>query len=210
MQRLVSLSIALVAAIAALALTIDTIATDPGRTPVVRTSPTPTSSVVTPSPTPTATAVAPAFTPSPASRPRDIAGARVIIQRLGIDLPLEWGDVWRDVPRTDYPGGTPEDVALVFPGSALPGAGGNTYIYSHARTGMFLSLWNVALGDVVTIRWPDGELRYEVLRIVPRVDPDDVSWLDPGAPERLTLQTSTGPSPTDPRFIVVATPRSAG
>jgi sortase (surface protein transpeptidase) len=127
-----------------------------------------------------------------------------VIGRLNIDLPLVWGDIGRDVPRQGFAGETPERVALVFPGSALPGSGGNTYIYSHARTGMFLALWSIRREDVVILRWPDGEMRYVVERVEPRVDPSDVSWLDPAGPERLTLQTSTGPSPSDPRFIAVA------
>jgi len=40
----------------------------------------------------------------------------------------------------------------------------------------------------------------------PRVAPDDVSWVQPTATERLTLQTSTGPDPSDPRFVVIAVP----
>lgn len=175
-------------------------------------APTPVTSAATDSPAPIATsdAIAPAIEPSPAPTAaihgRDIAGARVIVPRLGIDLPLAWGDIARDVPRDGYSGATPERIALVFPGSALPGAGGNTYIYSHARTGMFLALWSVHEGDLVILRWPDGELQYAVGRVVARVPPTDTSWLDPRGPERLTLQTSTGPHASDPRFLAVATP----
>ena len=158
-----------------------------------------------PSPAPAPAPPSPTATPEP-PRGRDIAGARIVISRLGIDLPLEWGDIGRDVPRSDFAGATPERLALVFPGSALPGAGGNTYIYSHARTGMFISLWNVRAGEVVELRWPDATLRYSVQRIVPRVDPSDTSWLDAGGPERLTLQTSTGPNSWDPRFVAIASP----
>ncbi len=148
-------------------------------------------------------------TAAPAPTPRDIADARVIVERLGIDLPLVWGDVARDVPRDGYAGATPERVALVFPGSALPGTGGNTYIYSHARTGMFLTLWQTRRGDLVVLRWPDTSRQYLVSEIHPRIDPSDTTWLDARGPERLTLQTSTGPRASDPRFIVIATPFEA-
>jgi hypothetical protein len=36
--------------------------------------------------------------------------------------------------------------------------------------------------------------------------PGDVSWTAPSPPDRLTLQTSTGPNPGDPRFVVIAQP----
>jgi hypothetical protein len=148
--------------------------------------------------TPTARA-APTATPVPAIPP----GYRVKIVRLGIDLPIEEGDLERDTVRQE----TPENLAFHLPGSAIPGGGGNSYIYAHARRGMFLSLWSAREGDVVVVVAPDGrQLRYVVSEVHPRVDPSDVSWAAPSATERLTLQTSTGPSPGDPRFVVVALP----
>lgn len=155
--------------------------------------------------------VAPSAAPSPAvaSAPPPAASVpaialdrlRITVPRLGIDLPLALGDVQRDVVL----GRTPEDVALLFPSTNVPGTGGNSYIYAHARNAMFLELWNVQLGDRVRIAGPDGiHLDYVVTRIVPRVDPTDTSWLDPTGPERITLQTSTGPTSAYPRFIAVA------
>jgi sortase (surface protein transpeptidase) len=147
----------------------------------------------------------------PAAKPITIAGSRVAVPRLGIDLPLELGEIARDVPREGYAGATPENVAFVFPSSRLPGEGGNTYIYAHARAGMFLALWGAKLGDEVIIYRPDDGVRrsYRVALIAPRVNPTDARWLDPNGEERLTLQTSTGPNPGDPRFIVVAYPEAA-
>lgn len=135
-------------------------------------------------------------------------GLRIAIPRLGIDLPIELGDIARDVPRNGFTGATPEHAALLFPGTSVPGQGGNSYIYAHARVGMFLSLWSVRLGDVVVVARADGSVvrTYSVGLVAPRVDPSDTHWLDDSGPERLTLQTSTGPSPTDPRFIAVAYP----
>jgi sortase (surface protein transpeptidase) len=155
----------------------------------------------------------PAAEPPPvlaSAKPVAIAGSRIAVPRLGIDLPLEVGEIARDVPRADYAGGTPENAAFVFPSSRLPGEGGNTYVYAHARVGMFLSLWGARLGDEVVIYRPDdGERRsYRVALIAPRVNPTDARWLDPSGEERVTLQTSTGPDPGDPRFIVVAYPEA--
>ena len=47
-------------------------------------------------------------------------------------------------------------------------------------------------------------LHYRVSQIHPSVPSSDVSWVAPTADDRLTLQTSTGPTPAYPRFIVVA------
>jgi sortase (surface protein transpeptidase) len=152
-----------------------------------------------------------AVTPKPIAKPIAIAGSRIAIPRLGIDLPLELGEVARDVPRAGYAGATPENVALVFPSSRVPGEGGNTYIYAHARVGMFLALWGARVGDEVVIYRPDDGARrsYRVSLVAPRVNPTETRWLDPSGDERLTLQTSTGPNPGDPRFIVVAYPEPA-
>jgi sortase (surface protein transpeptidase) len=172
------------------------------------------SSDVVVSPSPIAPTAQPSAEPSGAvatAKPITIAGSRIAVPRLGIDLPLELGDIARDVPRDGYAGATPENVAFAFPSSRLPGEAGNTYIYAHARVGMFLSLWGAKLGDEVIIYRPDnGERRsYRVTLIAPRVNPTDAHWLDPNGDERLTLQTSTGPNPGDPRFIVVAYPEAA-
>jgi len=132
------------------------------------------------------------------------AGYRIQIPRLGIDLPIEEGDVQRDTVDQL----TPENFAFHLPGTAIPGQGSNSYLYSHARRGMFLSLWNAHEGDEVWISTPDRlALRYVVTEVHPRVPPDDLSWVRPSAAERLTLQTSTGPNRDDPRFIVIALPR---
>ena len=163
----------------------------------------PAVAAVTPSPSPSQTgspvASVPAVTPAPAIPD----GYRIKIARLEIDLPIAEGDIERDAVR----GETPENLALHLPGSAIPGDGSNTYIYAHARRGMFLSLWNAREGDEILIVTPDGRvLRYVVSEVHPRVDPTDISWVAHTALERLTLQTSTGPNPGDPRFVVVALP----
>jgi LPXTG-site transpeptidase (sortase) family protein len=130
-------------------------------------------------------------------------GYRVQIPRLGIDLPIAEGDVARDIDQQK----TPEGFAFHLPGTSIPGLGSNTYLYAHARTGMFLSLWNARAGDEVFISTPDlRALKYVISEVHPRVAPDDVSWVQPTSAERVTLQTSTGPNPTDPRFVAVAVP----
>jgi len=141
--------------------------------------------------------------------PRAVAGApipngyRIEIPRLAIDLPMQEGDLRRDIDQQR----TPEGYAFHLPGTAIPGEDSNTFLYAHARPGMFLALWNARLGDVVLVRVPDGSvLTYVVREILPRVVPTDVATTRPTASEQLTLQTSTGPNPGDPRFVVLAFP----
>ena len=162
----------------------------------------PAVAAVTASPSPSQTAAI-ASVPTATATPPIPDGYRIKIARLEIDLPIAEGDIERDAVR----GETPENVALHLPGSAIPGDGSNTYIYAHARRGMFLSLWSAREGDEVMILTPSGrELRYVVSEVHPRVDPTDTSWVARTAGERLTLQTSTGPNPGDLRFVVVALP----
>ncbi len=131
-------------------------------------------------------------------------GFRVRVPRLRIDLPIEEGIIERDIERQR----TPEGFAFHLPGTAIPGERGNTYLYSHARAGMFLSLWDARPGDEILIATPDGRtLTYVVSEVRPRVAPNDVSVAQPTPEERLTLQTSTGPNAGDPRFVVIALPR---
>lgn len=149
--------------------------------------------------TSTIATAAPSATPLPAIP----LGYRVQIPRLAIDLAILEGDIERDTVQLK----TPENYAFHLPGTAIPGTGANSYLYAHARRGMFLSLWNARVGDIVWISTPDlRALRYVVSEIHPRVSPDDVSLAVPTPPERLTLQTSTGPNQGDPRFVVVALP----
>ena len=143
----------------------------------------------------------PSATPAPTVRAIP-DGYRIQIPRLRIDLPIAEGVIQRDIDEQK----TPEGYAFHLPGTAIPGERGNTYLYSHARVGMFLSLWNAKVGDDVVVSTPDGRaLTYVVSEVRPKVPPSDVSVAQPTGDERLTLQTSTGPDPGDPRFVVIAT-----
>jgi len=155
--------------------------------------------------------LAPAASPASPAPPAPLAspqaaipsGYRIAVPRLGIDLAIAEGDIARDITAQR----TPEGFAFHLPGTALPGDVGNTYLYAHARRGMFLALWDARVGDELSVSTPDGRLlRYIVRDIFARVAPTDISSTLPTAVERLTLQTSTGPSPTDPRFVVFAFP----
>ena len=165
--------------------------------------PTPTEVVATPAATVTIATAEPAVVAAGSVTARTTL-FRVTIPRLGINLLIKEGDVVRDIDQAH----TPDNYAFHLPGTWWPGEGGNTYLYAHARVGMFLSLWNARPGDEVFVTAPDGHLFVYVIReVLPRVAPTDVSSTRPTASERLTLQTSTGPNGSDPRFVVIAFPR---
>jgi LPXTG-site transpeptidase (sortase) family protein len=124
-----------------------------------------------------------------------IRAQRIQIQGLGIDLRIVDGD------GIDAPIGK----AAHYPGSGWPDGGTNIYIYAHARTGMFLSLWDAKVGDEVVLTLVDGTQRpYVVDEVLPKVPWDALQYLAPTPTEQLTLQTSTSNYGTAPRFVVIA------
>jgi LPXTG-site transpeptidase (sortase) family protein len=126
-----------------------------------------------------------------------IRAQRIQIQGLGIDLRIVDGD------GIDAPVGK----AAHYPGSGWPDGGTNIYVYAHARTGMFLSLWDAKVGEKVVLTLVDGTQRtYVVDEVLPKVPWDARQYLAPTATEQLTLQTSTSNYPTAPRFVVIAHP----
>jgi sortase (surface protein transpeptidase) len=163
--------------------------------------------IATPAASPRATAtllpVARSVAPEPSPSPTPLGqGWRIRISRIGIDLPLKDGDPARDIALQR----TPDGAAYRLAGSALPGTAGNTYVYGHARWAQFIGLWYAHLDDLIVISGPGTTLSYRVTEIHPRVASDDITYLLPSDAERLTLQTSSGPNATDPRFVVVAVP----
>lgn len=135
--------------------------------------------------------------PSTAGAEPGIQANRIKIDRLGIDLAIIQGD------GIDAPIGK----AAHYPSSAWPGGASNIYIYGHARTGMFIRLWDARVGDTVQLGLVDGTSRtYVVTKVLPTVPWDAVQYLQPTPTEQLTLQTSTSYYPTAPRFVVIALP----
>lgn len=165
-----------------------------------------------PSPTPT---VAPTATPlitlppltsapppsaSP-SAPADRVATRVRIAALDIDLPVIEG-----------PDGYPVcDVAMYLKELAQPGQGRATYLFAHAREGMFLPLLETPereqRGMVVEV-WTSDDLRflYEIVDV--RRDQRDLDDALGATTEQLWLQTSEGPRGTPGKTQVIAEPLS--
>jgi LPXTG-site transpeptidase (sortase) family protein len=119
------------------------------------------------------------------------------IPRLGIDAPILEGD-GIDVPL---------DAVAHHPSTAWPGEGSNSYLYGHARDGLFGALWQARTGDLVEVELADGRrATYRVTEVRPLVEWDDLSVLAPSPTERLTLQTCVWYDLTSPRLVVIAEP----
>ena len=120
---------------------------------------------------------------------------RLEIRRLGLSVMVMEGADHRTLRRA---------VGHV-PGTAVPGQNGNIALTGHRDT-FFRPLRNIRQDDIVTLTTLQGEYRYRV-RATQVVSPDNVSVLDPGRTEILTLVTChpfyfVGAAPN--RFIVRA------
>jgi LPXTG-site transpeptidase (sortase) family protein len=127
---------------------------------------------------------------------------RIRIKRVGIDLLMVKGD--GRTPPVKYEAFTYPRADHVL---AQQGTAGNTYVYAHARTGMFWNLHDVNIGDTIEIDYGGGKIsRYRISEIHKSVSWKDFEWLQPTSDNRLTLQTCNGWRDEDPRLIVVAHP----
>jgi Sortase domain len=145
-----------------------------------------------PSPTPIAT-------PAP---PADRVATRVRVRGLGIDLAVVKGN-------TGYPYC---NVAMYLPHLSQPGFGKATYLYAHAREGMFLPLLRTKgfaqRGQVIDVWTSDDMLFQYRITEVRRDQPYTTGLDDPSAAttEQLWLQTSQGPNRTFGYTQVLAEP----
>jgi hypothetical protein len=161
-----------------------------------------------PSPSPSAEP-----SPSPSAPPADRVTTRVVVPALRIDLPV-----------IKPPGGSNTypvcDVAMYTKELSQPGLGGQTYIYAHARTGMFLPLLEESqvnrgrrmIGMLVQVYTSDDQIfLYEIVKVRPKVL-KSVAYDDVFAAttEQLWLQTSEGPRGTPTVLQVVAKPLDSG
>jgi LPXTG-site transpeptidase (sortase) family protein len=120
------------------------------------------------------------------------------VPQLGIDLPVVAGDGYN----------APLYKAATYPSLKLPGQGGRSMLYGHARPGMFAPLFNAAVGQDVDVAYPDGRvLRYRITEFYPRWPIADTKWLQPATGEELILLTCTTYEYNDPRVVAVARPR---
>jgi LPXTG-site transpeptidase (sortase) family protein len=133
--------------------------------------------------------------PRPA-QPR--TGLWLEIPSLQIALPVHEGDGSDRVPQWQ---------ALHYPGTAPPGAPGNSYVYAHGLWGMFGGLLFARAGDEVVLR-DYGSGRTQVMhvsRVVGKVAWNDTRWIRVTVSQpALTLQTCVDDNVHGTRFIVQA------
>ena len=169
-------------------------------------SPTPTTIAAQPTPV----TVTPSSTSSPTVPPGRVA-TRVQIAALRIDLPVI------KQPDPAYPSC---NVAMYHELFGPPGDPRGTYIYAHARKGMFLPLLDTSkknngssmLGMIVNVYTSDDQLfLYEISEVRRHVPASfNIGELLNQGTNVLWLQTSEGPNHTYPKLLLKATFLSSG
>jgi LPXTG-site transpeptidase (sortase) family protein len=136
--------------------------------------------------------------PVPSPQANVPEGTRVVIRDLGIDLPMVPGDGQN----------APLYKAATYPSPLkLPGEGGRSMIYAHARTGMFGPLFQAHVGQQVEVHQANGKvLAYTIKEYYAKWSARDLRWLQPTNHEELILETCTTYNANDPRIIAVAEP----
>jgi hypothetical protein len=132
---------------------------------------------------------------------------RVRVPGLHIDLPVI-------APPPDPDHFPFCNVAEYLPSMSRPGRPGTTYLYAHAREGMFLPILDASrvaggrsmLGLRVDVYTSDERrFTYEVTEIRRHVTSLEFAYL--ATTEQLILQTSEGPRGTPEKTTVIAVPR---
>ncbi len=153
----------------------------------------------------------PSTAASPGTSPgKTPVATRVVVPALDIDLPV-----------IRQPGGAnafpPCNVAMYLQQLHQPGDKGPTYIYAHARTGMFLPILEASkinngrrmIGMLVQVYTADDQLYlYEVVEVRRHVTTLDGALAEKR--ETLWLQTSEGPVGTIEKTQLIALPLSHG
>jgi hypothetical protein len=157
-----------------------------------------------------ALAAAPASPTALPGREADGWATRVVIPGLGIDLPVVSGGLAVEGNEPGYP---LCDVAQYLEEFEDPGRPGTTYIYAHARTGMFAPLLAASLIDdgrsllgLNAFVYTNDALLYTYRIFLVKRHATDFSLARevPPGERRLVLQTSEGPRGTIPVVQVAA------
>jgi hypothetical protein len=136
----------------------------------------------------------PAASAEPTPRPKRAVATRVVIPALNIDLPVVKGN-------SGYP---LCNVAMYLKELSQPGEGRATYLFAHARDGMFGPIYRLAiekdtpkkmLGMIVQVYTSDDKLYLYEVRDV-RLHQRKLDAALQATAEELWLQTSEGPKGT--------------
>lgn len=153
-------------------------------------------------------ATAPPSVAPPSADPKRVA-TRIVIEALGIDLPV----IRPRGNSSTYPAC---DVAMYIQELSQPGNGRATYIYAHARDGMFGPIYERAIlkrsggpksmvGMVVQVYTSDNYVHEYAIKEV-RLHQLDLNDAVAATTEQLWLQTSEGPKGTPGKTQILALP----
>ena len=151
-------------------------------------------------------------TPAPSPEPRRAGRCHpIVIASRDIDLPIISRERRVKGQGPDkYP---PCDVALYHTAFGQPGQPGTTYIYAHAREGMFLPLLDAStrrngaslVGALVQVYTSDErEHVYQITRVKRHALDFSLALDAPPDAHQLIMQTSEGPRGTVPKLQVLA------
>jgi hypothetical protein len=150
-----------------------------------------------------------ASSPASATPDGNRVATRVVVEALGIDLPI----VRARGTSTTYP---QCNVAMYIQQLSQPGHGAATYLYAHARDGMFGPIYERAIlrqsggaksmiGMIVEVYTSDDQLfEYEVSEV--RLHQLNLDAATGATTEELWLQTSEGPKGTPGKTQLLALP----
>ena len=147
--------------------------------------------------------------PSASASAANRVATRVVVPALGIDLPV----IKQPGTSDSFP---PCNVAMYITQLHQPGQAGATYLYAHARTGMFLPILNASLvnngksmiGMLIEVYTSDNmEFLYEAVAVRRHITDLDSAFAT--TDETLWLQTSEGPRGTIQKVQVIAKPLSS-
>jgi hypothetical protein len=137
------------------------------------------------------------------SPPANRTATRVVVPALRIDLPVV-------APPSGFPYC---NVAMYLDVFSQPGLPGATYLFAHARTGMFLPLLirsqennGASLRDLlVQVYTSDDQVfLYHIVDVQRHYPADSSLGTLPTKDNQLWLQTSEGPLASSPKLLVVA------
>jgi hypothetical protein len=148
--------------------------------------------------------------PSASAAAVNRVATRVVVPALAIDLPV----IKQPGTADSFP---PCNVAMYITQLHQPGQAGATYLYAHARTGMFLPILTASkinngksmIGMIIEVYTSDNmEFLYEAVAVHRHITDLDSAFAT--TDQTLWLQTSEGPVGTVQKVQLIAKPLSSG